>query len=154
MQACYLHRPVKIVRHVFFTRPDQLHGQAAANHRYAHRLRHVVDLQPPPKAAAQQRSRDRDIVNGHARHTRCDLSRHLRYLRRNPDMHLTANHLRGTVHWLQCGVGQIRGAVSGFYQTLRRLHSLRHIDIACFIKRMSRGLRQASQQAFFNHPRV
>ena len=51
-QGGCLHRTEKVIGSVFFARPDQLGGRAAAIHRDPHCLRHIVHLEPAAESRA------------------------------------------------------------------------------------------------------
>ena len=104
---------VEVVLHVLFAGPQRLHRRAARSLGNGGGLGHVVHLQPPAKAAAQQQ-----LVHGHlvfvdaqglgGRH-----ARQARHLGGCPHAGRAVLELHGAVDGLHGGVGQVGRAVVG-----------------------------------------
>ena len=102
-----VHGAVKVVPHVFFARPQQLNRRTVAGHGHLHGLADKVHFQSAAKATAEQRHVHGDIVFLDARHFGGHGARQGRHLRGHPNLDLAVDDLRGAVHGLQGGVGQV-----------------------------------------------
>ena len=113
-EAGGVHGAVKVVAHVFFARPRQLHRLAARGQGHFDGLGNKVHLKPAAKATAQEGDVHHHFVYVHT----CGLggsgASGRRDLRRRPDFDLAVFDLRGAVHGLHGGVRQIGRGIAGF----------------------------------------
>ena len=116
-----MHGAVKVVANILFAGPRELHRLACGGHGHLDGLGDKVNLQTPSEAAAQQGDVNRHFVWAHA----CGLGRcgtcRRRDLRWRPNLYCAVFDLRGAVHGLHGGVGQIGCGVTRLNDLGRRL---------------------------------
>lgn len=92
-------RPVGVVAEILFPTPDDLDRAAGGLCNQDRDLREIRE-QPPPKAAAQQRSVDDDLVVGETQHLLGDSVGDLDALCRDPQLAPIVRHMGRAVHRL------------------------------------------------------
>ena len=117
-------RTIKIVRHIIFPRPNQLHG-LPDNLRDLCRLRRIIRHVAPPKSTTHEGCVNDDSLRLEIENL-CDRSLHpVRRLRWRPHLSLTGSRMNRDVH-------RFHGGVREEWKFVRGLHALGSIRQYCF----------------------
>ena len=108
-----MHGAVKVVAHVFFARPRELYWFATRGQGHFDGLGNKVHFQSAAKATTQEGDVHHHFVHVHACRLGGSGACGRRNLRGHPDFDLAVFDLRGAVHGLHGGVGQVGCGVAG-----------------------------------------
>ena len=103
-QSRYRGGTIKVMSHIVFARPDQLHGHIWHRLRDGRGLRDVVHIESPTEAAAKDVLMKRDLFVVETEHVRHGGTRVARYLRSRPQFGAIVGHPYGRVHRLHRGM--------------------------------------------------
>ena len=121
-------RAVEVVRHVVFARPDQLHWRAHCLGDLD-RLRHVVEVDPPAEAAAEEGGLHGDLRGLEARDRRRHALSQLLELDRANEQRRVLPHVGGEVHRLERRMRQERQLVVRLDRLRGALHAGLHVAL-------------------------